>query len=80
MTLEDQIACVKREIAMRESVYPKWVAAKKMSQAKADHELAAMKAVLETLENVDHVAQMTVEITLEKVGDLLKEMAKKGPA
>lgn len=47
--LTDQIACVKREIAMRERVYPRWVAAGKMKQEKADAEIAAMRAVLATL-------------------------------
>lgn len=48
-TLEQQIACLKREIAMREACYPKWVASKKLLQSKADHELGAMKAALRTL-------------------------------
>lgn len=34
--LADQIACVKRELAMRRSAYPKWVAAGRMEQAAAD--------------------------------------------
>lgn len=45
----EQIACVEREIAMRERVYPRWVADHKMTQKKADQELAAMRAVLETV-------------------------------
>lgn len=49
MNLDQQIAAVAREIAMREGVYPKWVAAGKMKQEKADHELAAMKQVIATL-------------------------------
>ena len=47
--LSDQVACVKREIAMRERAYTRWVASGKMTQRKADQELAAMKAVAETL-------------------------------
>ncbi|HEY1503200.1 MAG TPA: hypothetical protein VGF92_02810 [Stellaceae bacterium] len=35
-TIRDQIRCVEREIVMRRRVYPKWVAAKRMSQAIAD--------------------------------------------
>lgn len=50
--IDAQIACVKREIGMRERVYPRWVAAKKMPQKKADDEIAAMRAVLVTLEQV----------------------------
>jgi len=49
VTLRDQIACVEREITMRERVYPRWVAAGKMTPGKADAELAGMRAVLETL-------------------------------
>jgi hypothetical protein len=47
--LPKQIACVQREIGFRERVYPRWVAAGKMKQEKANYEIAAMRAVLETL-------------------------------
>ena len=47
--LTDQLACVEREITMRERLYPRWVQAQKMTQARADHEIAAMKAVYDTL-------------------------------
>ncbi len=49
-TLPEQIACIKREIAMRERNYPKWVAAGRMKQAEADRELDRMRAVLNSLE------------------------------
>lgn len=49
MSIDDQIACVKREIGMREKVYPRWIEQKKMTQAKADKEIETMKAVLVTL-------------------------------
>lgn len=49
MTLDEQIKSVEREIGMRERVYPAWVRGKRMSQAKADHEMAAMRATLKTL-------------------------------
>lgn len=52
VTLDRQIACVRREIAMRHRVYPHWVESKKMTQVKADEEIAAMEAVLETLGRV----------------------------
>lgn len=52
VSLEQQIACVKREIAMRKRVYPKWVETERMSQHKADTELEHMGAVLLTLESV----------------------------
>lgn len=50
--LAAQIKCVEREIGMRERVYPRWVASKKMSQQKADAEIAAMNAVLATLKRL----------------------------
>lgn len=53
ITIEEQIQCVRREIRMRDQVYPRWVAAGKLKQEKSDHEIAAMKAVLATLEGLD---------------------------
>ena len=50
--LHVQIACVEREIRMREVTYPRWVQAKKMSQNRADAEIAAMRAVLKTLQEI----------------------------
>jgi hypothetical protein len=50
ITLSDKIACVAREVRIRESVYPKWVAAGKMKQEAADREIAVMAAVLAGLE------------------------------
>jgi hypothetical protein len=51
-TIRDQIKCVEREIAMRKSAYPKWVAAKRLSQLRADAEIATMEEVLATLKRV----------------------------
>jgi len=51
-SIEEQISCVKREIIVRERVYPRWVSNGNMSQNKADSEIACMKAVLETLGRV----------------------------
>lgn len=48
--LAEQIACVEREIRMRSRVYPRFVAGGRMTQHKADAELAAMRAVLVTLQ------------------------------
>jgi hypothetical protein len=47
--LEQQIACVEREIKMRERVYPNFVANKRMTQDRADYEIRAMNHVRETL-------------------------------
>ena len=48
-SLADQIRCVEREIAMRERVYPKWVAAGRMKLDQSEREIDAMKAVLATV-------------------------------
>lgn len=48
--LDEQIACVTREVKMRERVYPRRVQAGHMSQKQADRELDTMKAVLATLQ------------------------------
>lgn len=47
---EEKIACLKREIAMRERAYPGWVATKRMTQNKADQEIRVMQAVLHDYE------------------------------
>lgn len=51
-TLTEQITCAKRELAMRQGCYPKWVAGKRLTQEKADHEIECMKAIIDTLERV----------------------------
>ena len=52
-TLADQVDCVRREIAMRERVYPRRVADRKMTQRQADLELARMRTVLDTLLDIE---------------------------
>ena len=44
--LDAQIASVEREIGLRVNVYPRFVAEHRMRQEKADHEIAAMAAVV----------------------------------
>ena len=51
-SLDDQIKCVGREIALRKRVYPKLVGAGKMSKDTARDETRRMEAVLETLKEV----------------------------
>ena len=51
--IDAQIACVKREIRMREQTYPRWVSSGKMKQEVADIETARMRAVLETLMEIE---------------------------
>jgi len=43
---EDKIACLTREVIMRETLYAKWVEQGKMKRATADREIAVMKSIL----------------------------------
>ena len=45
ISVDDKLACIEREIKMRERVYPRWVADGRMTAEKAEHELAVMKEV-----------------------------------
>lgn len=47
ITTADKLACLKREIAMRKRVYPRWVEAGRLSSAKAADEIAIMEAIME---------------------------------
>ena len=49
VSLDRQIQCAERELRMRRSVYPRHVRDSRMPQAKADSEIAAMQAIVETL-------------------------------
>ena len=52
ITLVEQIAEVRREIALRERVYAKQVTAGTLKPEQADKQLARMQAVLATVERV----------------------------
>jgi hypothetical protein len=47
ITPEQKLACARRELGLREHVYPKRVKSRAMSQEKADFELAVMRAIVE---------------------------------
>lgn len=53
--LDEQIACLKREIGFRKRVYPRQVQKGIIKRADADRELATMQAVLVTLATLPHV-------------------------
>jgi hypothetical protein len=48
-TKEELLACVDRELRLRERVYPRWTVAGRMTARKADEEIAAMRAVREAI-------------------------------
>jgi len=45
-TNREKLDCARRELAMRRSVYPRWVASGKMRQTDADREVATMAAIV----------------------------------
>jgi hypothetical protein len=53
VSLERQIRCVKRELGKRKGVYPRWVAAGRMTEQQAKDELEIMEAVLGTLAELE---------------------------
>ena len=62
ISLDDQIKEVRREIGLRERVYPRFVARKKLLQSAADEHLERLRAALDTLERIpefrDTIAQL----------------------
>ena len=52
ITIDDEIAEVRREIQLRERVYPNWVHTGRLKQERADRQLEAMRAVMARLETI----------------------------
>lgn len=50
VSISDMIAEQKRELALREALYPRFVASKKLTQIKADRQIAVLKATIAHLE------------------------------
>ena len=47
---EDKLKCVKRELAMRLNVYPKWIQSGRMKLEQSTHEISVMRAIVEDYE------------------------------
>ena len=54
VNLSEQLKAARRELSMRENAYPRWVQSNKLTQKKADNEIAAMKAIINTLEQLSN--------------------------
>lgn len=50
--IEEQLACVEREIRMRERVYTRWVGTGRMSPETCDDEIVKMRAVRDTIARI----------------------------
>ncbi len=73
VTIAEQVACVDRELGMRNRVYPRWVKAGKLTQTAADLEISRMTAVRWTLRRAQ------IELTDREPGQLFSG-AVYGPA
>lgn len=49
ITTHEMVTEIEREIAMRERVYPRWIADGKLKQAKADRQIAILRAAVARL-------------------------------
>jgi hypothetical protein len=58
IALEVQLACAKRELRYRQRSYARWVPEGKMAAATAAHELAAMQAIVRTLQDMLEAQQL----------------------
>lgn len=67
ISLDDQIACVDRELGFRRKTYPRFVAKQQLIQKTADLELARMEAVRGTLAALRR-AGPHLEATLNMLG------------
>lgn len=50
MTIDDQIKEAKRELAMRELLYPKWIAAGRLKPDVASRQIELMRGIVVTLQ------------------------------
>ena len=55
-SLEDKLKCIRRELAMRKNVYPKWIKTGRMSPAQAHLELGVMEEI-----HADYALLLAVE-------------------
>lgn len=62
-----QVECVERELKFRRRVYAHRVATDKMTQRKADDEIAAMEAVLATLQGIAERGEAAVSTQSDSV-------------
>ena len=64
MTLDQQLASARRELALRKKVFPAWIQNGRLTHEKADHELACMTAIVGTLEKLKHLNEAADELNL----------------
>lgn len=70
LPIDDLVRAAERELAMRERVYPKWVADKRMTQAAADHEIRAMRQIVDTLVLFQRFRQPIFDCVTRRLAEL----------
>lgn len=50
ITRQQMLGCARRELAMRERVYPRWVQTGRMTQDESEREIATMAAIVRHFE------------------------------
>ena len=60
ISLKNQLACAQRELGKRERNYPKWIRDGKLNPHVAEHEIAAMTAIVVNLEKLCGLEETTV--------------------
>jgi hypothetical protein len=68
ITLDQQVACARRELALRRNVYPKWIEARKMTAEKAQWEIDTMEAIVATLEKMKTLGDVSEQMKLQASG------------
>ena len=53
ISLAEQVAEAKRELALREKCYPGWIKSRRLSMEEAYHQLAAQRAIVHTLQRLE---------------------------
>jgi hypothetical protein len=61
-TLQEQLQCAQRELAVRKKVYPKWVTDGRMSQHAAEHELDCMQSIVDTIRKYVHLHEISEQM------------------
>ena len=56
-TIAEQISCIRREIRLRERLYPRFVKDGRLSEGKALSELMAIRAVLASLRSLQRTTE-----------------------
>lgn len=49
-TIDEKIACIKRELNMRRRAYPKWISSGRLTQKEANQQILLMENILADLE------------------------------